>query len=315
MKVLTKALITTAASALALGAAASAQTAYSLDQNGSSLVSFQATGDGSGASATAITSADGTPLSLDALTFRPQTGQLYGYDGSSGSLYVVDPATGVATLEFQSDDLPDGFVAFDTNPNLDAFRFINADGANVVYFPQNTANGTASNAGRLITEAPTIMSLMYADGYSVTGTPTLLGNGYTNQLPLNAAQGQDDDLLQYVLDAETDTLAVLDNNAGTVDFVADAGFDFDLAGGFDVFTDGDSDIGYALLTVNGEQGFYAIDLGTFAFTQLFSIQGGFGALTSLVVADIAPVPVPAAALLFLTGAGGIAAARRRKAKA
>lgn len=303
--------------ALGFAGAANAQIAFSLDQNGTSLVSFSPTGD-TNTAATQLTDASGAALSIDAITYRPQTGQLYGYDGSSGTLYTIDTASGVASVEFQSDLLPDGFVSFDTNPNLDAFRFINASGANVVYFPENTANGNPDNAGRLIaetvpSEADNISPLAYADGYDEDGTPSLLGNGYTNQLPLDDAQAQDDDLLQYVLDAGTDTLAVLDNNAGTVDFVADAGFDFDVAGGFDVYTDGMTDVAYALLTVDGEQSLFTIDLGTFAFTQILGLQDDFGTLTSLAVFDANPVPVPAAALLFPAGLAGIAAARKRKA--
>lgn len=299
---------------LGLATAANAQIAFSLDENGTTLVSFSPN-SGTDAGSVSLTGPDG-PISLDAITYRPQTNQLYGYDGSSGTLFTVDITTGVATVEFQSDALPNGFVSFDINPNLDAFRFVNSSGNNVVYFPENTANATPTNAGRLITDEPTIFDLTYADGFEgVEGTPSVLGNGYTNSLPLADAQAQDDALLQYVLDSETNSLAILDNNAGTVDFVADAGFDFDLAGGFDVFTDGDTDIGYGLLTVDGVQSLYAIDLGTFVFSEILGVQSQFGTLTSLAVFDADAVPVPAAAILFLTGAGGLAATRRRKSAA
>ena len=190
------------------------------------------------------------------------------------------------------------------------------------YFPDDSANGP-DNQGRLISveipdEAGNISAITYNAGYDEDGTPTLIGNGYTNQLPVMDAMAQGDDLIQYVLDAQTDTLGILNNNAGTVDFVADAGIDFDVSGGFDVFSTGDTDILYALLTVDGDQGLYTIDLATFVFTQVFAFEGGFGVLTGLAVfipgmMDADAVPVPAAALLFLTGAGGIAAARKRKA--
>lgn len=308
------------------GAAHAGHIAYSLGGDGSTLVGvgfddIAENGEDADVNTTSIT-LNGASLSLDAITYRPQTGEFYGFDADTGSLYTVNPATGAATLEFQSDLLPDGFVSFDTNNNLDAFRFVNASGENVVYFPEDSANGP-DNQGRLISvelpdEAGNISGITYADGFDETGTPQLIGNGYTNQLPVDAAMAQDDALIQYVLDAQTNSLAVLDNNAGTVDFVAAAGIDFDLAGGFDVFTTGDTDILYALLTVDGDQGLYTIDLATFVFTRVFEFDGGFGVLTGLAVFipgmdDMDVVPVPAAALLFLTGAGGLAAARKRRA--
>lgn len=321
------------AASLGLGAA-HAQTAYLLGDGGGTLVTADPTAGSDaddGATGTSIT-LDGAALSLDAITFRPQTGELYGYDGATGSLYTIDAATGAATFVFQSDDLPGGDVQFDTNPNLDAFRFVNGAGENVVYFPQNTANGNPDNAGRLIAvtvpgEADNISPITYGEGYDVIttalGTPVLVSNGYTNQLPLTQAQAQTDDLEQYVLDATTDTIAILNNNAGTVDFeafVQDAdgnAIDFDLSAAFDVFTDGDTDIGYALLTIDGDQTLFSVDLDSYVFTRLFGFDGDFGALTSLAVfGNIgAAVPIPAAGLLFAGGAVGFGAMRRRKAKA
>jgi hypothetical protein len=297
---------------LALTGTAAAQTAFTLDQNGTSLASF--TVDGTGLGSLALTSTDGEPISLDALTFRPETGQLYGYEGDTGSLYTIDTATGIATLEVQDSRLPSGFVSFDINNNLDAFRFINETGENVVYFPEDTANPDPMNPGRFITEAPAINPVAYGDTgtFDADGTPSLIGNGYTNELPRDAALAQSDDLLQFVLDADTDTIGILNNNAGTVDLLAASGFDFDIAGGFDVYSTADSDIGYALLTVNGQQSFFEIDLGTYAFTELFSVQTEFGSLTSLAVFDPEAVPVPAAALLFVTGAGLLARRRRQR---
>ena len=319
------------AAALGLTGAASAQTAFSLGDGGGTLVSFAPTTAGTTvASGAAITATDGSALSLDAITYRPQTDQLYGYDGATGSLYTIDPATGAATLEFQSDELPGGTVEFDTNPNLDAFRFVNAAGENVVYFPANTAD-TMGRGGLLLTAAgdpDAISDLTYGEGYDdgLTG-PQVIGNGYENQLPLVQAEAVDD-LEQYVLDAATDTLGVLNNNAGTIDFDGDvtlagtdAGIDF-TSGAFDVFTDTDgSNIGYAILETAAGFAFYQIGLegDQAGVATLIGLTGiDVGGLTSLAVfmpmlGDVDVVPVPAAALLFLTGASGLAAARKRKA--
>lgn len=304
------------------GAAHADHMAYSLadGDDGSTLVRFAP--DATGFTGTAITGADGEALALDALTYRPQTGQLYGYSADDDAIYVVDPMTGRATVELQSDqDLPEGFVSFDFNPTLDAVRIVNADRSNVVYFPQDSAD-TQGRAG-VLTFAPT--DLFYADGYDETDAPGVLGNGYTNQVPLDETGGM---TVQYVLDADTDTLGILNNNAGSIDFVADVtlmgtgeGVDFDLAGGFDVFTAPDgTNIGYALLETVGGVGFYEIGLQSGVATLIGLADVRFGDLTSLAVfvpgMDMMdPIPVPAAALLFPVGAAGLAAARRRKAKA
>ena len=327
MKTLTTTLLASA-TAFGLAAGAHAQTAFSLGDGGATLVSFSPSATGTAtATGAAITGADGAAVSLDAITFRPQTGELYGYDGATGSLYVVDPASGVATLAFQSDELPGGAVEFDTNPNLDAFRFVNAAGENVVYFPANTAD-TMGRGGLLLTaagEPDAISNITYGEGYDdgLSG-PQIIGNGYENQLPLVQAQAIDD-LEQYVLDAATDTLGVLNNNAGTVDFDGDVtlagtgvGIDF-TAGAFDVYTDADgNNVGYALLQTVAGVAFYQIGIegDQAGVATLIGLTGiSLSGLTSLAVFDAVgadAVPVPAAALLFLTGAGGIAAARKRK---
>lgn len=317
------------AAALGLTAGAHAQTAYMLGNNGTTLVAADPNGSNTdGATTTSIT-ADGVAVALTALTFRPQTGQLYGYDAVSGTLYTVNPATGEASVDFVFDtaDAPRGDVQFDTNPNVDAFRFVGADGNNVVYFPDNSA--TTANQGVVLTPTgnpDTISRITYGAGYdaitTAVGTPVLVANGYTNQLDNAAAllENDGDPLLQYVLDATTDTIAILNNNAGTVDFeafVQDAdgeAIDFDLTAAFDVFSDGSTDIGFALLTIDGEQTLFSVDLVSYVFTALFTIDATFGALTSLAVfdADAGAVPIPAAGALFAFGAAGLYGARRRK---
>ena len=319
MPILKTMLATSAAAALMLSGAHAAHVAYALGNGGNTLVSFGADSpdDASGSSITL----GGTTLTLDAITFRPETGELYGYSASNNAFYTVDPMTGVATLEFQSDvDLPGGNVSFDFNPTLDAVRIVTANRDNIVFFPEDSR--TAANQG-VLTFAPA--DIFYDEGYTANGPVQIVGNGYTNQIGFDAAQ--DTGTVQYVLDARTDTIGILNNNDGDVDFVMDAMIDtdgdgvgddalsFNVIGGFDVFTSPAGDnVGYAVL--NGTE-FYELDLGTFVFTLIGEVDGGFGNLRSLAVfvPNAAPVPIPAAGALFAFGAAGLVTARRRKGRA
>nr|WP_246408349.1 DUF4394 domain-containing protein [Parvularcula dongshanensis] len=297
---MTKSLLVTAGlTAFGATGAHAAHMAYTLGNNGNTLVTFAP--DGSGvATAMAIT---GTNLpSLDAITYRPETGQLYGFSSDDDQFWIIDPSTGAATAAFASDiDVLTNVVSMDFNPTLDAVRLVTDAGDNLVYNP---------NAGTITR----VNDLTYDEGYDpALAEPLPVGNGYTNQI--GQAEAQALGTTQYVLDAQTDTIGVLNNNDGDIDFRGDVGTDFTATGGFDVFTAPDgSNIGYALLTGNDGTAFYEVDLGSFVFTRLFETTDEYGVLTSLAVfvPDMAPVPVPAAGLLFLTGAGGFAAMRRRK---
>ena len=316
MTFLKTALATSAAGALLLSGAQAAHVAYSLGNGGTTLVSFDAD-DPSGASGSSIT-LGGTSLNLDAITYRPETGELYGYSAANNAFYTVDPMTGVARLEFQSDqNLPGGNVSLDFNPTLDAVRLVTATRDNIVFFPSDSR--TTANQG-VLTFAPA--DIFYDDGYSSNGPVQIVGNGYTNQIGFDAAQGTG--TVQYVLDARTDTIGILNNNDGDVDFVmdamidtdgdgvGDAALDFNVVGGFDVFTTPDgTNIGYAVL--NGSE-FYELDLTTFVFSLIGEVEGNFGNLSNLAVfVPAAPVPLPAAGLLFAGGLAGFGAMRRRRA--
>ena len=316
MTIIKTALATSAAAAMMLSGAHAAHVAYALGNGGGTLVSFDA--DSPDAAGGADITLDGTSLNLDAITFRPETGELYGYSSANNAFYTVDPATGVATLEFQStENLPGGNVSLDFNPTLDAVRLVTATRDNIVFFPDDSR--TTANQG-VLTFAPA--DIFYDEGYTANGPVQIVGNGYTNQIGFDAAQGTG--TVQYVLDARTDTIGILNNNDGDVDFVMDAMLDtdgdgvgddaltFNVVGGFDVFTTPDgTNIGYALL--NGDE-FYELDLTTFVFTLIGEVDGEFGNLRSLAVfIPPAPVPLPAAGLLFVGGLAGFGAMRRKRA--
>ncbi len=99
---------TTTLAALALGGTAAAAMpvttdafGVSLGNNGTTLVTMADLNMPGALTGVPIT-AGGERVALSALAFRPQTGQLYGYSDQRDAVYLVDRATGVATIEVVS---------------------------------------------------------------------------------------------------------------------------------------------------------------------------------------------------------------------
>lgn len=200
---------------------------------------------------------------LDAIAYRPVTGDLLGFS-SEGMIYTVDPATGALTdlgASFAEDAMITGpAVAFDFNNAIDAVRAVGSDGANLVYFPADFGDERAGKVLRF-TDAH------YGDGDANAGTePLIYANAYTNAIGGKKAGST----AQFALDARTDALVSLANNAGTLSTVAVVTVDgepVDLvsAGGFDIVSPEEgSDQAYAILQFGGSDtsGLYSIDLST-----------------------------------------------------
>ena len=93
----------------------------------------------------------GVGLTLRGIDVRPATGELYGQAVASGSAnnsvfntYVIDPATGQATLvgSVPAATLPgaaDVAGGFDFNPVADRMRYVNTDDENARFNPNNGA--------------------------------------------------------------------------------------------------------------------------------------------------------------------------------
>lgn len=221
---------------------------------------------------------------LRAIAWRPVTGTLMGY--ADGTIYAVDPATGALTdlgAAFMDDAVigGDAAVAFDFNNAIDAVRAVSSAGDNLVYFPDGFGDGDErQNSVRRFTD------LAYAEGDAMAGTtPTVFANAYTNAINGKKAEST----FQYALDAETDALISLANNAGTLETVAKvtvAGAEVDLApmGGFDIFSPAEgTDQAYAVLQIEGVEtaGLYAIDLESGAATILADL--GISGVTGFAV--------------------------------
>ena len=299
---------TTALAGAALVAAAGAQaapmdaTGYSLSDGGASLVVTPRLDLPGSARERAVT-LDGAALTLDSLALRPNGRRLYGYSEAEGAVYEIDPASGAATF---AATLPEPSSAnangFDFNNQVDAARLVTGDDENFVFFPDDRAVGEPAPAS-----VQRFTDLFYVEGDANEGAnPLAVGNAYTNAVfPPPGA------VVQYLLDAETDDLAILGNNAGTLETVGATGLDFDVAGGFDILSlEEGSNEAFALLTVGGEQAIYGIDLETGMASLAAAAPTQLGELDGFAVA---PVPVPAALPLLAAGLGGLALFGRRRA--
>ncbi|MEM7709956.1 MAG: DUF4394 domain-containing protein [Pseudomonadota bacterium] len=222
---------------------------------------------------------------LAAIAWRPVTGDLLGF--ADGAIYSVDAATGEmtdlsATFVDEASIGSGAAVALDFNNQIDALRAVSTAGENLVYFPDGFGDGDErAGSVRRFTD------LAYADGDAMAGTtPEVFANAYTNAINGQTAAST----FQYALDAETDTLISLANNAGTLETIAKItvdGAEVDLApmGGFDIVSPQEGeDRAYAVLQVADAKtaGLYAIELTTGEATMLADL--GVGGISSFAAA-------------------------------
>lgn len=217
---------------------------------------------------------------LQAIAWRPVTGELLGF--SDGMIATIDPMSGEMTdlkAIFMSDAIigEGKMVAFDFNNKIDAVRAVTSAGDNLVYFPDGFGdNDERAGSVRRFT------NLAYAEGDSMAGTtPMIFANAYTNAINGKTAGST----FQYALDAATDTLVSLANNAGTLETIGKITVDgapVDLApmGGFDIVSPEEGeDMALAILQLEGaaSAGLYEIDLETGAATLKADL--GMGGIT------------------------------------
>lgn len=232
-------------------------TGYGLTEGGSTLIMFTDMNAPDGAEKLSLMGGD-----VDAIAYRPVTGELIGFS-KTGKVYTIDTTTGELTdieASFAEDVTmgDDAMVGLDFNNAIDAVRAVSSDGVNIVYFPTDFGDDKANTVKRFT-------DLAYATGDENEGaTPNIFANAYTN-----AVNGEKQaETFQYVLDADLDALASLDNNAGTLNTVAQLTLDGEplditTAGGFDILsTKAGDNTAIALLTLEGEEtaGLYTIDL-------------------------------------------------------
>ncbi|MEJ6389198.1 DUF4394 domain-containing protein [Gymnodinialimonas ulvae] len=208
---------------------------------------------------------------LDAIAYRPVTGELLGFS-TEGAVYTINAMTGEMTnleASFADDAMISGVAtAFDFNNAIDAVRAVGSDGANLVYFPIGFGDGDErANSVLRFTDA------FYGDADENAGTaPMIFANAYTNAIAGSTAEST----FQYALDARTNALVSLANNAGELTSVAPvmvdgATVDIVTAGGFDIVSPEEgTDLAFAILQMDGAEtsGLYSIDLETAEATLL-----------------------------------------------
>ncbi len=264
------------------------QTVYAIGNGGTTLVRFQSNTPGT---VTVVGNFGGASTFLDAIDFRPATGQLYGYLDSTDSFYTVNVNTGALTLaSVGASGAPTNTfqLGIDFNPTLDRARVITDSAQNIVY---NPVAGTAA----------AFTSVFYGTGdVNELTSPSIIDIAYTQNLVGAVTTAQ------YGIDYGRDILVTVANNAGTLTTVGALGVNTDIYSGFDIYTNpGGVDTAYALLTgPTGGPSFYTINLGTGAAT----LVGALGFTNQ--VYSLAVVPSPGAALL--AGVPLLACAIRRR---
>lgn len=252
-----------AAPAFAAGHASPAS-GYGLTDDGRTLVMFP------GLVETGASVDLSTPV--DAIAYRPVTGDVIGIT-RDGMVYGIDTVTGAVT-PMENTVAPevmigaDAAMGFDFNNQIDAVRAVTTDGLNLVYFPMGFGDmDDRANSVLRFTD------LAYAAGDANEGSaPMIFANAYTNAINGMTAS----ETAQYALDAETNALVTLANNAGTLATVAPitidgAVADLSIMGGFEIVSPAEGEnMAYAILMLEGADtsGLYSIDLTTGEATMM-----------------------------------------------
>jgi hypothetical protein len=198
--------------------------------------------------------------SILGIDFRPATRQLYGL--GSSRLYVIDPATAIATAVGAAPFTPaleGSSFGFDFNPTVDRIRIVSNTGQSLRAHPDTGA--VVAVDGRLAYAATDI---------NAGSQPGVSGAAYTNP-DTDPATGT----TLYDIDATLDILATQNPpNAGALNTVGSLGLDTNDLVGFDINAAGAA---YAALKV-GKDGQKGANCGN---SLLVSLDLTSGTATSL----------------------------------
>lgn len=263
-------LVTAAAlsAGLALSVAAPASAAHEgievtgLTQN-NRLVTFLAGAPGDITSTVKVSGLGGDLLGID---YRPATDQLYGVvragDGT-GSFVVIDDATGQVlsrTAFVTSAGVPvvleGASFGVDFNPAADALRIVSDAGQNLRVLPSDRATGTIGTT--------------FVDGAITPAGAALSAAAYTN-----SDTDPNTGTVLYDLSAAGDSL-VLQNppNDGVLATVGPLGLPVGKKAGFDIYTDGATNIALVSLVDRGRATISVVSLATGAVNPASTMEIG-----------------------------------------
>ncbi|MDQ3553988.1 MAG: DUF4394 domain-containing protein [Chloroflexota bacterium] len=205
---------------------------------------------------------------LVGIDFRVANGELYG-QGDQGGIYIIE-TDDASTSKVGQLTIPLRGTNFgvDFNPAADALRIISDEGQNLRHPFAGPTAGTTVNDG----------TLNYVGPPAVSPALGVTAAGYTNN-----DTDPDTATTLYDLDSNLDqTVIQAPPNAGTLNAVGKTGVDISPRNGFDVYSivrDGTAQRvrAFAALKVNGDSGFYRINLvngqATFIGGLPFNLDG------------------------------------------
>lgn len=251
--------------------------------SGNGLVSFDSATPGSVSTIGTISQAG-----IVDIDYYPVNGGLYGATGN-GTLYRIDPTSGVATLAATPNMSLTGVTDIDFNPAADRIRVFGAGDSNFRLTP-DVFNNTGLTAGGVT-----------VDGFFTNTAVNLVGSAYTNNF--DGVMGPTTQL--FSIDSVGNNLYAHVNAAGDpagsfnqVNLIGSLGITAGLNVGFDI---GQDRIAY----LSSDNSLYTVDLATGTASSLGTV-GGAG------LVSIAAVAVPEASTVSALLLTGLAALGRRR---
>ncbi|MBC8137410.1 MAG: DUF4394 domain-containing protein [Fibrella sp.] len=291
---------------LAAASTAHAQTAYAVNNSGTTLIRFDLSSPGT---FTTIGDFTGAATFVDGLDFRASNGLLYGYEQNTNQLFTINTANAATTLVTTLSTASSTFIlGLDFNPQVvitpgvleDRLRLVNPNDQNLRI---NVATGVTNVDGALTYEAGD-------SGFGIN--PEINEAAYTNNdNNINTATQL------YYIDSGRNVLATTASpNTGAITTVGTGlGVDTTVNNGFDIFTFGGVNSAFALLSPSGgSTGLYSISLGGGGATFIGALAGDNPVNLAYGLA-IAPAVVPETGTVGLLAGAMIVAVpflRRRK---